>query len=370
LSTVRPANFGCPSARFSDPLRHIFRSRSGRWGLAAFWGLAGIAVAGLAVRHYAGAPWPLAHAQPALLVAVGLLTLVAYAFKAYGWGRLFTADERPRALALAAANGAASVGGVALPGRFDDAIRIAVVRRSPGCPAGVPSLCFSLVMLGLVDSAALAPLALVAALLPGSPTALRAGLALVALAGLAAAGLIFALPRLVESRRVLRFRLGRWLGPRTTSPLEASRALALVSACWLTRAAALFLLLAALGVGYAFPLALLVLCAGAAAAALPVGPAGAATQAGASAAVLVASGMVASTALGVAVGIQAVGVLCGGAIVVFAAVARRARGTVVARPESPQASAEASAETDAENEGMPPRPESTSGALLGQGMRT
>jgi uncharacterized membrane protein YbhN (UPF0104 family) len=263
-----------------------------------------------------------------LLVAVGLLTLVAYTFKAYGWGRLFPESERPRPLALAAANGAASVGGVALPGRFDDAIRIAVVRRSPGCPAGVPSLCLSLVMLGLVDSAALAPLALVAAVLPGSPTVLRAGLAIVALAGVVAAGLIFALPRLVDNERVVRFRLGRWLGPRMTSPQEASRALALVSACWLIRALALFLLLGALGVGYAFPLALLVLCAGAAAAALPVGPAGAATQAGASAAVLVASGMAAPRALGVAVGIQIVGVVCGGAIVLFAALARRVRRRV------------------------------------------
>jgi uncharacterized membrane protein YbhN (UPF0104 family) len=300
-----------------------FSSRRGRWALAAVWGLGGIALGGLAVRHYAGTPWPLAHAHPGLLVPIVALTLVAYTFKAYGWGRLFPASERPRPLALAAANGAASVGGVALPGRFDDAIRIAVIRRFPGCPAGVRRLCLSLVMLGLIDSAALAPLALVAAVLPGSPTVLRAGLALVSLTGVSAAGLILALPRLAGSRRVLRFRLGRWLGSRTTSRREASTALALVSACWLIRAVALFLLLGALGVGYAFPLALLVLCAGAAAAALPVGPAGAATQAGASTAVLVASGVGASQALGVAVGIQAMGVLCGGGVVVFAALTRR-----------------------------------------------
>jgi len=43
---------------------------------------------------------------------------------------------------------------------------------------------------------------------------------------------------------------------------------------------------------------------------------------------------------------------------------------VVVSPESPPPSAEASAEADAENEGMPPRPESTSDrALLGQGVR-
>jgi hypothetical protein len=62
-------------------------------------------------------------------------------------------------LALAAGNGGAALIGVVLPGRFDDAMRVAVVRRYPGCRASVRALCLSLVMLGLIDSAALAPLA-------------------------------------------------------------------------------------------------------------------------------------------------------------------------------------------------------------------
>jgi uncharacterized membrane protein YbhN (UPF0104 family) len=313
------------TARFGEGLLGIARSRRGRFAVAASCGVGAVGVGALSVHHFATSPWPLAHAHPALLVATGALTVIAYSLKAYGWRRLFPASERPRPLALAAANGAASVGGVALPGRFDDAIRIAVVRRYPGCPAGVRSLCLSLVMLGLVDCAALAPLALVAAVLPGSPIGLRAGLALIALAGVSAAALILALPRLAVSRRVLRFRLGRWLGLRTTSAREASAAFALVSACWVIRAVALFVLLGALGLGFAFPLALLVLCAGAAAGALPVGPAGAATQAGASGAVMVASGIGASQALGVAIAIQAMGVLCGGGVVVFAAFARGGR---------------------------------------------
>ena len=110
-------------------------------------------------------------------MAAGLLLLLAQALKAYGWGRLFTPDERPKALALAAGNGGAALIGVALPGRFDDAMRVAVVRRYPGCPAGVRVLCLSLVMLGLIDSVALAPLAFAAVCLaapgwacaPGSP---------------------------------------------------------------------------------------------------------------------------------------------------------------------------------------------------------
>ena len=109
--------------------------------------------------------WPLSRGEPGVLAAAGLLLLLAHAFKAYGWGRLFVSAERPKPLALAAGNGGAAVIGVVLPGRFDDAMRVAVVRRYPGCPAGVRTLCLSLVMLGLIDSVALAPLALAAGLL-------------------------------------------------------------------------------------------------------------------------------------------------------------------------------------------------------------
>jgi uncharacterized membrane protein YbhN (UPF0104 family) len=204
------------------------------------------------------------------------------------------------------------------PGRFDDAMRVAVVRRYPGCPAGVRALCLSLVMLGLIDSVALAPLALVAAVLPGVGIGVRSGLLVVAVAGVAAAALILALPRLAASRRALRFRLGRWLSPRTTSRRRISEAWALVSACWLVRAVAFFLLLGTLGVGFSFPRALLLLCAGAAAAALPIGPAGAATQVGAGAASLIATGIGASQALAVTIAIGALGVLSGTAILLVA----------------------------------------------------
>jgi uncharacterized membrane protein YbhN (UPF0104 family) len=136
--------------------------------------------------------------------------------------------------------------------------------------------------------------------------------------GGAAAAVIVALPRLAASRRALRFRLGRWLSPRTTSLRRASQAWVLVSACWLVRAVALFLLLGTLGIGFSFPLALLFLCAGAAAAALPIGPAGAATQVGASATALIASGVGASQALAAALSVGALGVISGAAIFLFA----------------------------------------------------
>ena len=299
-------------------LVRLRRSGRGRWTLAVGSSAFAVALAVLAVRHFARTSWPLSDGQPAVLVSAGLLLLLAQGFKAFGWGRLFTPDERPGPLALAAGNGGAALIGVVLPGRFDDAMRVAVVRRYPGCPAGVRTLCLSLVMLGLIDSVALAPLALAGAVLPGTGIGLRVGLGLVAAAGVASAALILALPRLAASRRALRFRLGRWLSPRTTSRRGVSEAWALVSACWLVRAVALFLILGTLGLGFSVPRALLLLCAGAAAAALPIGPAGVATQVCAGAATLIGTGVGGSQALAATLAVGALGVLSGTSVLVGA----------------------------------------------------
>jgi uncharacterized membrane protein YbhN (UPF0104 family) len=293
------------------------RSASTRRGVAVGSVIVTTALAALAARHFASTPWPLSGGQPGLLVAAGLLLLLAQALKALGWGRLFRGAERPSMLALAAGNGGAALVGVVLPGRFDDATRVAVVRRYPGCPAGVRVLCLSLVMLGLIDSVALAPLALAGAAVPGTGVAARAGLAVVAAGGVAAAVLIVALPRLAATRPVLRFRLGRWMKPRMTSLRAASQALALVAGCWLARALAVFLLLGGLGIGFSLPRTLLFVCAGAAAAALPIGPAGAATQVGAAAASLVAAGVATTPAFGAALSMGALGVLSGTFILVL-----------------------------------------------------
>jgi lysylphosphatidylglycerol synthase-like protein len=297
---------------------HLARSRNGGLVFTAGAGVLALAIASLAARHFAETPWPLSRGHPGLLVAAGVLSLLGYGFKAFGWRLLFATHERPQPLALAAANGGASITALALPGRFDDIVRIAIVRRFRGCPAGVRALCLSLCMLGLIDSAALAPLAFAAAVLPGQSVGARVALALLAGVGVGAAALVLAMPRIAGSRRLLRFRLGRWLRPRTTSLRDASQAWALVSACWVTRALGLVLLLGALGVGYSLTLALLFLCATSAAAALPVGPGGTATQAGAGAAVLIASGVGVSEAVGIAVAVQAVGILAGGSIFVVA----------------------------------------------------
>jgi uncharacterized membrane protein YbhN (UPF0104 family) len=319
-------------------LVRLHRSRRVQWAFGAGSGAIVLVLMLLAARHFATTSWPLSTGHPALLLAAGLLLVFAQWLKAYGWGRLFTKEEQPKPLALAAANGGAALVGVALPGRFDDAMRIAVVRRYRPCRTGVRVLCLSLVMLGLIDSVALAPLALAAAVFGDAGNAVRAGLVVVVVAGAVAAAMIVALPHLVASRYSLRFRLGHWLTLRTTPLRRASQAWALVLACWLVRASAVFLLLGGLGIGYSFPLALVFLCAGAAAAALPIGPAGAATQIGAGAAALLASGVEASQALSFAVAVAALGVLTGTAMLLLA-VAFQCTRLMPSRAISPRAAA-------------------------------
>jgi hypothetical protein len=281
---------------------------------------------GIAIHHFATTGWPLAGGNPFVLASVGVLFLVAYALKAYGWRRLFRAEERPDALALAAAGGGASIMGVALPGRFDEAARVVIVRRYPGCPATVPTIFLSLFTLGLIDNVALSPLAVASASFPGLSFGVRAGFTVVAAGGLGAAVLVLALPRLTRTTRLLRYRIVRWLRPRAICARDATRAWGLVSASWAIRALALFLLLHTLGVATSLPLAIMYLCAGAASAAIPLGPAGAATQVTAGAALLVVAGVQVSSAVGFALAAQALLVLAGAAVFLAAVAWRTALG--------------------------------------------
>ena len=303
---------------FEQGLGDLVRSPRGRLALAAVAGVLVLVLSIGAARRFADTPWPLSRGHPGLLAAAGLLLFVAYALKIWAWRRLFAADERPHTSALAAATGGASLAGLALPGRCADVVRITIVRRSKDCPAGVKALCLSLVVLGFIEIAALAPLVLALALLPGHAGALRVGLAVLAGVGFAAGGLVAVLPRVATSGRVARSRLGRWLRPRATSFRVSSAACAVVSVSWIVRAMALVLLLGALGAGFSFALAVLYLSAGAAAGIVPIGPAGAA-KAGAGAAALMASGVGPAQALDVALAGQTLGVLCGAAILVCVA---------------------------------------------------
>jgi uncharacterized membrane protein YbhN (UPF0104 family) len=287
--------------------------------------LAAVVVALLVARHFAHTGWPLRHANFWLVGLAGIVTLAAYLTKAWGWQRLFRKGERPAVLTLAAAGGAASVGGIALPGRCDEVLRVAVVRRCRRSRASFGAVALSLFLLGLLDSAALTPLAGVAIGVANVGGWLHAGLIVIAVAGVLAAALVFALPRIAGARAVSRFRLGRWIGDNSTSPREAAWAWGAIAVSWTLRTLAVFVLLAALGFGTDFALALAFVCAASASAVLPVAPAGAAMQAGAGAAILVASGIHAEEAIAFGIAAQAL-LMAVGAVFVLALGAWHAQG--------------------------------------------
>jgi uncharacterized membrane protein YbhN (UPF0104 family) len=284
-----------------------------------------LVVGGLVVRHFARNGWPIHHANVWLVLLAAGIFLAAYGFKAWGWQQLFHRERRPAMLTLAAAGGAASVGGIALPGRFDELLRIAVVRRCRRSKASLGAVALSLFLLGLIDSAALVPLASVAAGVTDVSGVARAALILVAVAGVVAAGFVLALPRLARLRWLARFRIAHWMGEHATSPRDAVAAWAAVAVSWSLRGLALFVLLGALGLRTSFALALAFLCASSASAVLPIAPAGAATQAGAGAAILVAAGMQVDEAIAFGVAAQGL-VMAAGAVYVAALAAWHAQG--------------------------------------------
>jgi uncharacterized membrane protein YbhN (UPF0104 family) len=282
--------------------------------------LVAIAVGLLVARHFARTGWPLHRANFWLVALAAVIFLAAYAAKAWGWQHLFRRGERPAVLTLAAAGGAASVGGIALPGRCDEVIRVAVVRRCRRKRASIGAVALSLFLLGLLDSAALTPLASVALAVAHVGGWMQIGLVVVAVAGVGAAGLVLSLPRLSRLHRLQRFRMARWVGENATPPREAAWAWSAVVTSWLLRSLATFVLLAALGLGTDFALALAFVCAASASAVLPVAPAGAAMQAGAGAAILVASGMHADQAVAFGIAAQALVIAAGAACVLALAV--------------------------------------------------
>ena len=299
-------------------MRRLLSNRKVQLLLNGGFGLILLGVAILSVRHFVGGGWPLHHADPVLVSGSALLFLAAYAFKAWGWQRLFHVHERPPAGALAFAGGAACVGGIALPGRVDDALRIAVVRRFPGTKTGLGTLGLSLIMLGMLDNAALTPMASVAAA-GSSHWTTRAGFAVVAAAGVAAAAVVAFLPQLARRSFVTRWRVGRWLAEHTHCTKEAWAAWLLISVSWSLRGLAVFLLLNALSMPGSFVLALAFLVASAASAALPIAPAGAATQAGAGAAILALSGVGTAHAVAFSIAAQALVIVTGAAVILLVA---------------------------------------------------
>jgi len=291
--------------------------------------LAALVVTALVARHFAREGWPIHHANPWLVALAALSFLAAYAAKAWGWQKLFRREEQPAMLTLAASAGAASVGGIALPGRCDEVVRFAVIRRCRRRRPSLGAVALSIFLLGLIDAAALTPLAGVAAAVGAVDGLMRVALVLVAAAGVGAAGVVVALPRIARIRRVAKFRFAGWVRDHATSPRDAAAAWAAVAASWTLRGLAIFVLLAALGMGNSFALALAFLCASSASAVLPVAPAGAATQAGAGAAILVAAGVHAEQAVAFGIAAQAL-VIAAGAVFVAAMGAWHAHGKLSA----------------------------------------
>jgi uncharacterized membrane protein YbhN (UPF0104 family) len=264
------------------------------------------------VREVADRGWPLGHANAAPTAAAVAFFLSTFALRAVGWQLLFRPYERPRSLALVASNGTAAVAALALPSRVDDAIAIAVLRRlSPRAPS-VGTLALSLFLLGLMDMAALTPFAALAAVSAETGYAVRVTMAALTGVGVGAGLLAAALPRVRGSERIVRFRLGHWLALHApSSHRDAIWSWLLVAGSWLTRAAGLYVLLDAVGLNAPFAVATAYVVAGAGAAALPVGPAGAATQAGVGAAVLAGAGIAARDAVAFAVAAQSLTIVAG-----------------------------------------------------------
>jgi uncharacterized membrane protein YbhN (UPF0104 family) len=315
-------------------VRRLLAKKKVQFLLNGGFGLVLLGVSVVSARHFMHQGWPLRSANYWLVGVAGLLFFVAYAFKAWGWQRLFQEHERPGAGALAFAGGAACVGGVALPGRLDDAVRIACVKRYPGTRVGFGTIGLSLVVVALIDNAALAPLASIAAT-DARQWSVRAGFALVTVGGILAATVVALLPKFRGFRFVMRFRLGRWLAEHTQGRKESVVAFLLVSISWSLRGTAVFLLLNALSLRGSFPLALGFLCASAASAALPVGPAGAAMQAGAGATLLALSGVPKADAIAFSVAAQALVVVAGAAVILLLAawqIALRIRPGFARRP--------------------------------------
>lgn len=287
--------------------------------------VAALAVTALVVRHFVREGWPIRDANPWLVALAGVILLVAYAAKAWGWQRLFRPEEQPAMLTLAASAGAASVSGIALPGRCDEVVRVAVIRRCRRRRASFGAVALSIFLLGLLDSAALTPLAAAAAAATDVSGWMRIALVVVAVAGIGAAGVVLALPRVARSRRLARFRVARWITEHATSHRDAAAAWTGVAASWALRGLAIFVLLGALGLGSSLALALAFLCGSAASAVLPVAPAGAATQAGAGAAILAASGVHVDEAIAFGIAAQAL-VIVAGAVFVAAMAAWHGHG--------------------------------------------
>jgi hypothetical protein len=275
-------------------------------------------------RRFTHTSWPLERAHMGLVGGAVALYFASYVLRALGWQKLFPSSGRPGRARCLAACGAAAASGVVLPFRLDYLVKIGTLRRLGGVKLGLEAIALSIVSLGIVDAIAFLPLSISAT--ATSSGSFRLPLVGVVLFGVACCGLLVGgrqlarLPIVARRARLARLAARVVNHPRSTTR-EAIAAWLFLLGCWTSRALGSTLLLAALGVGFSPPLALVVLCLSAAASLIPIASGGVIANVSATAAILLALGVHRDAAInfGLASGLLLCGTAVAAAIVGVAA---------------------------------------------------
>jgi len=245
-------------------------------------------------RRFTHTSWPLQRAHLGLVAATIALYFASFVLRALGWQKLFPSAGRPGRARCLAACGAAAASGAVLPFRLDYLVKIGTLRKLGGAKLGLEAIALSIISLGIVDAIAFLPLSITAtATTSGS---FRLPLIGVVLFGVCCCGLLVGgrqlarLPIVTGRAKLARLAARVVDHPRSTTR-EAITAWLFLLGCWTSRALGSTLLLAALGVGFSPPLALIVLCLSAAAALIPIASGGAIANVSATAAILLALGV-------------------------------------------------------------------------------
>ena len=218
----------------------------------------------------------------------------SYILRALGWQKLFPPAGRPGRARCLAACGAAAASGAVLPFRLDYLVKIGTLRRLGGAKLGLEAIALSIISLGIVDAIAFLPLSISAT--ATSSGSFRLPLIGVVLFGVCCCGLLVGgrhlarLPIIARRARLARI-AARVVNHPRSSTREGIAAWLFLLGCWTSRALGSTLLLAALGVGFSPPLALVVLCLSAAASLIPIASGGAIANVSATAAILLALGV-------------------------------------------------------------------------------
>jgi len=181
-----------------------------------------------------------------------------------------------------------------LPFRLDYLVKIGTLRKLGGVRLTLEAIALSIVTLGLVDAVAFLPLSISAT--ATSSASFRPPLILVVLFGAGACGVLAAGPRLSQlpflRRHPRLYKAAKRIERRSTSTTRSAiTAGCFLFGCWTTRALGSAVLLASLGVAFSPPLALVVLCLGAAASLLPITSGGAIVNVSMTASILLALGI-------------------------------------------------------------------------------